>query len=197
MRCVLRIFMIIWAVFWLWIGLAQLISNIGAGWEAKDWFLLLLLVLIVAPAIIMWWWELAAGIVRWAILRDQALLGGAYEHMTAGEREVRGALAELRIEAAQENAESSPPPMDVFTERLAAHGACREQVGATGSGPAFDRCIERQEASLDAIRRRFSFTMGLDEPTFNAIRRWCRQEWSEDMVSRDRCERQRMAAARP
>jgi hypothetical protein len=63
LRGVLRIFMIIWAIFWLWIGLTQLIADASAGWAVKDWWLLLLIVLVLIPAILMWWWELAAGIV--------------------------------------------------------------------------------------------------------------------------------------
>jgi hypothetical protein len=141
-------------------------------------------------------YQVAAGIVRWAILRDQALLGGAYRHMEAGERGLRGALAELRTSAGQERIESAPPSTELFASGGDARAVCREQYG-TDSGPALDHCIERQEASLDAMRRRFSFSVGLDGATFNAIRHACGQEWGGDMVDRDRCEQQRMAAARP
>jgi len=137
-------------------------------------------------------YQLAAGIVRWAILRDQPVFSRAFDHMRVGEREVGAALGGLRTVGAVEGSEATPPSIDPFTASQAMAGACRAYVGAT-QGADYDRCIERQQAAVQAIEHRFSFTERIDEPAFNAIRNRCREEWPRDFISRDRCERQAMA----
>jgi hypothetical protein len=134
-------------------------------------------------------YQLAAGIVRWAILRDQPVFSRAFDHMRVGEREVGAALGGLRRVGTVEWNEGTPPPIDPFTASQAMAEACRAYLGAA-QGADYDRCIERQQAAVAAIEHRFSFTERLDEPAFNAIRNRCREEWPRDFISRDRCERQ-------
>jgi len=134
-------------------------------------------------------YQLAAGIVRWAILRDQPVFSRAFDHMRVGEREVGAALGGLRKVGAVERNEGTPPPIDPFTASQAMAEACRAYLGAA-QGADYGRCIERQQAAVAAIEHRFSFTERLDEPAFNAIRNRCREEWPRDFISRDRCERQ-------
>jgi hypothetical protein len=140
-------------------------------------------------------YQIAAGMLRWAISRDQARFSGAFEHLAAGDREVGAALAGLRVETLEQRYESDAPPPDPFAARQSAVRLCASRYGQ-GTGSGFDRCVAAQQASYDAITRRFSFTVGLDETSFNSIRNHCRDEWPDDLVSRDRCEQQRMAAAR-
>lgn len=136
-------------------------------------------------------YQLAAGIVRWAILRDRPVFSKAFDHMKAGEREVDAALAGLRREAGVAGNEATPPPIDPYTAGQAMAEACRAYHGVA-QGADFDRCIDRQQAALLAIEHRFSFTERIDEQAFNAIRSRCGDEWPGDFVSRDRCERQAM-----
>ena len=134
-------------------------------------------------------YQLAAGILRWAILRDRPVFSKAFEHMRAGEREVGAALAGLRGEGLVEGNEGTPPAIDHFAASQAMAEACGAYYGAVPSAD-YDRCLERQQAALWAIEHRFSFTEGIEEPAFNAIRNRCREEWPRDFVGRDRCERQ-------
>jgi hypothetical protein len=134
-------------------------------------------------------YQLAAGIVRWAILRDQPVFSRAFDHMKVGEREVGAALGGLRRVVAAESNEGTPPAIDPFTAGQAMAEACRAYLGAA-QGADYDRCIERQHAAVAAIEHRFSFTARIDEPAFNAFRNRCRDEWPRDFIGRDRCERQ-------
>lgn len=137
-------------------------------------------------------YQLAAGIVRWAILRDRPVFSKAFDHMRAGERDVGSALAGLRREVGVEGSEAAPPPIDPY----AAGQAMAEVCGAysrTAHGPDYDRCVGRQQAALLAIEHRFSFAERVDERAFNAIRSRCTEEWPRDFVGRDRCERQAIA----
>jgi hypothetical protein len=134
-------------------------------------------------------YQLAAGIVRWAILRDQPVFSRAFDHMRVGEREVGAALGGLRRVGAVEGSEGTPPSIDPFTASQAMAEACRGYLGAA-QGADYDRCIDRQRAAVAAIGHRFSFTERVEEPAFNAIRNRCREEWPRDFISRDRCERQ-------
>lgn len=138
-------------------------------------------------------YQLAAGIVRWAILRDRPVFSKAFDHMRAGEREVGAALAGLRREVGVEGNEAAPPPIDPFTAGQAMAGACRAYLGVA-QGVDYDRCMDRQQAALLAIEHRFSFTERVDERAFNAIRSRCGEEWPGDFVGRDRCERQAIGA---
>ena len=137
-------------------------------------------------------YQLAAGIVRWAILRDQPVFSRAFDHMRVGEREVGAALGGLRKVGAVEGGEGTPPSIDPFTASQSMAGACRAYVVAT-QGADYDRCIGRQQAAVQAIEHRFSFTERIEEPAFNTIRNRCREEWPRDFISRDRCERQAIA----
>lgn len=139
-------------------------------------------------------YQIAAGMLRWAIYRDQARFSGAFEHFEAGDREVGAALAGLRVETREQRYESEASSVDPFAASQAASRICGSWYG-TALRPEYDRCIAMQRASYEAITRRFSFTVGLDEPSFNSIRNHCRDEFPDDLVARDRCERQRMAAA--
>jgi hypothetical protein len=133
-------------------------------------------------------YQLAAGIVRWAILRDRPVFSKAFDHMRAGEREVGAALAGLRREVGVAGNEAAPPAIDPFTAGQAMAEVCRAYCGAA-QGADYDRCIKRQQAALLAIEHRFSFTERIDERAFNAIRSRCGEEWPGDLVGRDRCER--------
>ena len=137
-------------------------------------------------------YQLAAGIVRWAILRDRPVFSKAFDHMRAGEREVGAALVGLRREAGVEGNEAAPPPIDPYTAGQAMAEACGAYSRAA-RGPDYDRCIGQQQAALLAIEHRFSFAERVDERAFNAIRSRCTEEWPSDFVSRDRCERQAIA----
>ena len=137
-------------------------------------------------------YQLAAGIVRWAILRDRPVFSKAFDHMRAGEREVGDALAGLRREVGVEGNEAASPSIDPFTAGQAMAEACGAYSRAA-HGPDYDRCIGRQQAALLAIEHRFSFTERIDERAFNAIRSRCTEEWPRDFVGRDRCERQAIA----
>jgi hypothetical protein len=139
-------------------------------------------------------YQLASGIVRWAILRDRPVFSGAFDHMRAGERELGAALAGLRREAGVEKSEAAPPPIDPFAAGQTMAETCATSFGAT-SGRDDQRCLERQRAAMLAIERRFSFSEGLDERAFNAIRSRCREQWPGDFVGRDRCERSAISAA--
>ena len=134
-------------------------------------------------------YQLAAGIVRWAIRRDQPVFSKAFDHMRAGEREVGAAMAGLRQVGGVEVAQGQSPPIDPYAAGQAMAEACRSYVGAT-QGPDWDRCLTRQRAAVAAIDHRFSFTEGVEEPAFNALRNRCREEWPRDFIGRDRCERQ-------
>jgi hypothetical protein len=137
-------------------------------------------------------YQLAAGIVRWAILRDRPVFSKAFDHMRGGERELGFALAGLRREAGVEGNEAAAPGIDPFTAGQSMTRACRAYCGAT-QGADYDRCMERQQAALLAIERRFSFNAHTDERAFNSIRSRCRDEFPGDFVGRDRCERQAIA----
>lgn len=139
-------------------------------------------------------YQLAAGILRWAILRDRPVFSKAFEHMRVGEREVKAALGRLRSEGVEEWNEAAPPAVDPFAAGQAMAEVCAA-LYAAGQGSGHDRCLERQRAALWAIEHRFSFTEGIEEPAFNAIRNRCRDEWPRDFVGRDRCERQGIADA--
>ena len=137
-------------------------------------------------------YQLAAGIVRWAILRDRPVFSKAFGHMRAGEREVGAALAGLHRETGVEGSETAPPAIDPYSAGKAMAGACSAYHGVA-QGADFDRCMKRQQAALLAIEHRFSFTERIDERAFNAIRSRCGEEWPRDFVGRDRCERQAIA----
>lgn len=139
-------------------------------------------------------YQVAAGIVRWAMMRDQALFSGAFEHLSAGDHEVGSELARLRGEARKERSESESAPVDAFAASQSIATVCGSRDRSGGQG-AHDRCVSSQLASLESLQRRFSFTVGLDEASFNSIRHDCRNEWRNDLAGWDRCERQRMAAA--
>lgn len=139
-------------------------------------------------------YQIAAGIVRWAMLRDQALFSGAFDYLESGDRKVATALVQLRYDARDARWESGSAPPDELTpgQTVSQFCASRHRMGDSG---AYDRCVADQRASLEAMRGRFSFTVGLDEASFNSIRNRCRDEWPEDLAARDLCERERMSAA--
>ncbi len=139
-------------------------------------------------------YQIAAGIVRWAMMRDQALFSDAFEHLEAADREVGSELARLRGEAREERSESGSAPVDASAAHRAIVSVCGSMRGS-GEHDAHDRCVSSQLASLESLQRRFSFTVGLDEASFNSIRNHCRDEWRDDLAGWDRCERQRMTTA--
>ena len=138
--------------------------------------------------------QAAAGIVRWAMVRDAPLLSGAFDNLEAGDREISSALAALKAEVSVEQLEVEPAPADPYQAVEGARRLCRSRYG-NERAPGFDRCMELQLAAHEAMLRRYSFTVGLEESAFNSARNTCRAEWPEDLVARDRCEQQRMARA--
>ncbi len=132
-------------------------------------------------------YQLAAGILRWAILREQTVFSAAFDEFATGNEGVIAGLVAVRIENEAEQSEQQQPPLDIFTARQGMSAVCGSRYGQ-GRREDYDRCIHQQEAALEAINRRFGFTVGLDDPTFNSIRFGCRQAWPEDLVGQDRCE---------
>ena len=132
-------------------------------------------------------YQLAAGILRWAILRDQVLFSAAYDEFAAGNDGVIAGLVAVRNENEAELSEQQQPPLDIFSARQGMAEVCGSRYGQ-GRRDDYDRCIRQQEVALEAINRRFGFTVGLDDPTFNSIRFGCRQAWPDDLVGQDRCE---------
>ena len=134
--------------------------------------------------------QLAAGILRWAILRDQPLFSAAFDEFATGNKGVIAGLVEVRIENEAEESEQQQPPLDIFTARQGMAVLCGSRYGQ-GRQEDYDLCVRQQEAALEAINRRFGFTVGLDDPTFNSNRFGCRQAWPDDLVGQDRCELER------
>ena len=132
-------------------------------------------------------YQIAAGILRWAILRDQAVFSAAYDEFVAGNEGVIAGLVAVRNENQAELSERQQPPLDIFSARQGMAELCGSRYGQ-GRRDDYDRCVRQQEAALEAINRRFGFTVGLDDPTFNSIRFGCRQAWPGDLVGQDRCE---------
>lgn len=138
--------------------------------------------------------QAGAGVVRSAMIRDAPLLSGAFDNLEAGERQIASALAELESAVGLERLEAQPPPADPYRAMQDARRLCASRAGSV-DGSSFDRCVERQLAAHEAMMRRYSFTAGVEEPAFNSIRNACRVEWPDDLVARDRCERQRLTEA--
>ena len=61
-RWLLRIALLIWAILWIWHGVAVLAGRGPAGIEPGARHVILL-ILVVLPALIVWWSELTAGII--------------------------------------------------------------------------------------------------------------------------------------
>ncbi len=140
-------------------------------------------------------YQLAAGMMRSAIARDEPLYGGAFDQFTAAGNTLLAGLVELRIENEREASEQPAPLLDPFASRQAAATLCKERY-AGGPRAGYDSCMAQQAAAVDAIGGRFSFSVGVDEATFNSIRNGCRADWPDDMVARNRCELTRADAAK-
>ena len=140
-------------------------------------------------------YELAAGMMRSAIVRDEPLYGGAFDQFTAAGNALLAGLVELRLEHEREALEQPPPALDPFAARQAAAALCDERY-ASGPRAGYDSCMAQQAAALDAISRRFGFSVGVDQATFNSIRNGCGADWPDDMVARNRCELTRADATK-
>ncbi len=139
-------------------------------------------------------YQLAAGILRWAILREQTLFSSAYDEFENGNEGVIAGLVEVRIEHEAEVSEQRQPPLDSYTARQNIRALCGSRSGE-GRRDDYDLCVQQQEAALQAINHRFGFSVGMDEPAFNSIRFGCRQTWPEDLVAQNRCELDRAGQA--
>jgi hypothetical protein len=139
--------------------------------------------------------QTAIDVVRDAIARDHPVYSVATQHLEEGDRVVSAGLEQIRRIQRAERAEENAPPDDAYLVSRAITELCgaRFQDGGT----EYDRCAAEQRAGFGAIGGRFNFTVGLDEPTFNAVRNICRSEFPADFAARNRCELQRMAAALP
>jgi hypothetical protein len=139
-------------------------------------------------------YQIAAGVLRWAMLRDETSFSAAFGEFETGNRGVITGLAQLQLEWESETREQRLPPPDAFTVRQAMAELCGSRYGDRHRAD-YDLCIERQEAALRAINSRYGFSVGLDEPTFNSIRADCREAWPDDLVAQDRCEVSRTKAS--
>lgn len=132
--------------------------------------------------------------IREAIRLDQPRYGSAMRSLADCRPRVVRAVGEMhRIRRAE--LQESQPPLD---EPLAAAVGIVElcSAGSGRSGSAFEECVATQEQARRALADRFSFSVLLDEATFNVIRNECRLEWPTDFAGRNRCEKQRIAEAR-
>ena len=89
-RWLLRIAMLIWAILWIWHGVAVLAGRGPAGIEpgART---VILLILVVIPALVMWWSEITAGI----ILIAEFILAWIFAASVFAEHEYAAALTFL------------------------------------------------------------------------------------------------------
>jgi hypothetical protein len=106
---------------------------------------------------------------------------------------VSRSVEEMRRIRRAELQEAQPAPDDTLAAALGIAELCDARTGRADL--AFDACVARQEQARRAIADRFSFSVLLDEATFNVIRNECRLEWPSDFVGRDRCEQQRISHA--
>ncbi len=139
-------------------------------------------------------YSIGTGMMEWAISEDQPRYAGAFDQFNAARRGMLAGVIELRLEHEREGAEQPALPMDPYTSNQVAAALCTARYGEA-KGAGYDNCMAQQMAALDTINRRFGFTVGLDEATFNTIRHACRRECSDDLVALDRCESSRAHAA--
>lgn len=140
-------------------------------------------------------YQIGGAMMRWAISQDEPLYGGAFDQFSAAGRGLLAGLVDLRLEREREQSEQPAPALDVFTARQAAGAVCTSRYGEP-RGSGYDQCMAQQTAAYQAMNRRFSFTVGLDEAAFNSIRHRCRAEFTDDLVALDRCELVHIEAAR-
>jgi hypothetical protein len=131
--------------------------------------------------------------VRESIELDQPLYGAAVRTFGECRTNVSRSVGEMHRIRRAELQESQPELEDPLAAAVGIVDLCRARSGA--DNPAFDACVAAQEEARRSIAGRFSFSVLLDESTFNVIRNSCRLEWPTDFVGRDRCERQRIAEA--
>jgi len=141
-------------------------------------------------------YSIGTGMMEWAISEDQPLYAGAFDQFNAARRGILAGVIELRLEHEREGAEQPALPMDRYTSNQGAAALCTTRYGEA-KGAGYDNCMAQQMAALDTITRRFSFTVGLDEATFNTVRHACRREYPDDLVAMDRCETSRADATKP
>jgi hypothetical protein len=139
--------------------------------------------------------QVGGAMLRSAISQDEPLYGGAFDQFGAAARHLLTGLVDLRLELEHEQAERTAPQLDPFGSRQTAMSLCAERYGEP-RGSGYDQCMAQQTAAYEAMSRRFGFSVGLDEATFNAIRHRCRAELTDDLVALDRCELSRIEAAR-
>lgn len=139
-------------------------------------------------------YEMSAAMMRQAISDDEPLYSGAFDQFAAAGRTVLAGVVELRLEHEREGSEQPAPAIDSLTARQASASLCGSRYGDRG-GSGYANCMAQQAAALDAVNRRFSFSVGLTEAAFNSIRNRCRGDFPDDMVARDRCELSRIDAA--
>jgi hypothetical protein len=106
---------------------------------------------------------------------------------------IEEAMKEIRsVDRAQE-ASAPPPPIDPVAAARSIRGVCAK-FGADGT-PAFNNCVDEQDAAKNALVGRTGPAVGLDTASFNKIRNGCLYEWPYNYVNRNACETRRAAAA--
>ncbi len=129
--------------------------------------------------------------IREAIRLDQPQYGAAMRSLSDCRPLVSRSVEEMHRIRRAELQESPPALDDPLAAALGIAELCDARTGRADL--SFDACVARQEQARRAIADRFSFSVLLDEATFNVIRNECRLEWPNDFVGRDRCEQQRIA----
>ena len=131
--------------------------------------------------------------IRESIELDQPRYGPATRTLGECRRNASRSVGEVHRIRRAELHESQPAFDDPLTGAVGIADLCRARSGE--DNPTFVACVAAQEGARSAIAGRFSFSVLLDEATFNVIRNSCRLEWPTDFVGRDRCERLRIAEA--
>ncbi len=137
--------------------------------------------------------ELAARVIEATVEQDQPLYGPAVRHLADAQALFGRALEQARRTRRGELAEADPVTEDPLALELGMASLCDHRAG--GDERARSECLKGQRAALDALRARQALQFQIDQPAFNAARNGCRDEWPADLAARDRCERERMAAA--
>lgn len=130
-----------------------------------------------------------------AVVSGRLVISAIKRQVSGGADAIEGALAEVRAVGRSEAKAAPAPPIDPIAASASIRRICTAS-GAEGT-PAFEACVDEQEAAMSALVGRTAPAVGLDADAFNEVRNGCLYEWPENYVNRDACERRRAAAARP
>ena len=126
-----------------------------------------------------------------AVAQDRPVYSQAGELAKEAAGYFRDAKSVLGAAARAEAAEEAAPLINPIEANRNMTTLCGGQYGEGSS--AFDSCVAKHRAAVDAMASRHPATVGLEAMSFNVIRNNCRFEWAGNYVNQDRCEQRRMA----